>query len=254
MPYQDFYDRLVNNAMELACRMMRSGAEVRNVEKTVDRLCRAYGAYECSVFAIASCMIATIRFDNNIVINRSKRIAPSATALDKLEAYNKLSRQICAEKPDITFIEEKLEEIEKQKSIGFLRIFGYIIGAGAFTVFVGGNFLDFFAAAIIGALVFFCDNLRHETNKLIYTLLMCVAVGCIAIILTRLGLGSDSDKITIGGLMLFMPTLTLCNSVKDMLHGDIFTGVYCFIDALLTTLIIALGVYFSNVLLGGLIT
>ncbi len=254
MPNHEFYDRLVNNAMELAGRMMQSGAEVRNVEKTVERLCRAYGAYDCSVFAISSCMIVTIRFENSIVINRSKRIDPAATALDKLEAYNKLSRQICSEKPNMEFIEEKINGIEVQQNNRFLHIFGYIIAAGAFTLFIGGSFFDFIASALIGALVFYCDKFRYKTSKLIYTLLMCVIVGCIAIILPGIGIGTSSDKIAVGGLMLFMPTLTLCNSVKDMLHGDIFTGIYCFIDALLTALMLALGVYCANVLSGGLLT
>ena len=39
MPEQIFYERIVRDAMELACRMMKCGAEVRNVEKTVERLC-----------------------------------------------------------------------------------------------------------------------------------------------------------------------------------------------------------------------
>lgn len=254
MPEQIFYERIVRDAMELACRMMKCGAEVRNVEKTVERLCTAYGASECSVFAITSYMFATIRFRSHTV-NCSKRISGAVTALDRLEEYNDLSRFICRERPDPELIESRMAEIEKMRPPALLHMLGYILGAGSLTVLVGGSLFDFLVSAAIGMIVFFCDRLikRRGINKLIYTMLMCTAVGCLAILSVSLGIGTDMDKIIIGDIMLFIPTLTLCNSIKDMLHGDIFTGVYSFIDALLVTLMIALGFYIAELLLGGML-
>lgn len=254
MPEQIFYERIVRDAMELACCMMKCGAEVRNVEKAVERLCTAYGASECSVFAITSYMFATIRFRNHTV-NCSKRISGAVTALDQLEDYNDLSRYICREKPDPELIESRIREIGEKRPPLLLHLFGYLIGAGSLTVLVGGSISDFFVSAAIGMIIFFFDKLIRQRgiNKLIYTMLMCTAVGCLSILSVSIGMGTDMDKIIIGVIMLFIPTLTLCNSIKDMLHGDIFTGVYSFIDALLITLMIALGFYISKLLMGGLI-
>lgn len=251
MPEQIFYERIVNDAIELACRMMKCGAEVRNVEKTVERLCSAYGASECSVFAITSYMFATIHFRNHTV-NASKRISGTMTSLDKLEAYNTLSRFICREKPHPEIIEARMAEIEKTNPPLPLHILGYIIGAGSLTSLVGGNISDFIVSAVIGIFVFLCDKYikRRGINKLIYTILMCTAVGCLAMLAVHLGITAVSDKIIIGCIMLFIPTLSLCNSIKDMLYGDIFTGVYCFIDALLVTLMIALGFYIAELIAG----
>lgn len=249
---QEFYERLVSDALDLAGCMMRCGAEVRNVENTIERICTAYGAVRCDVFALSLSVFATIWFPGNAPVNCSRRIAKAGTSLNQLEEYNDLSRYVCRERPEPEYIEKRMAEIKVNCGRKWWYILGYIIGAGAFTAFVGGDWRDCVIAAVIGAFIFFCDEYlkRNGMNKLIYTLLMCAVTGCLAIFSVRWGLGKNSDKIMIGDIMLFIPTLTLCNAVKDMLYGDIFTGVYYFIDAVLITFMIALGFYISEALVG----
>ena len=102
-------------------------------------------------------------------------------------------------------------------------------------------------------LVFFFDQFLKTTyaNKLVYTLFACMVTGWLAILCVNLGLGTHLDKIMMGDVMLFIPTLALCNSLKDMLHGDILTGVYRSIEAMLIASAIAGGFFVANVTLGG---
>ncbi|WP_163427057.1 threonine/serine exporter family protein, partial [Eubacterium pyruvativorans] len=65
-------------------------------------------------------------------------------------------------------------------------------------------------------------------------------------------LGHHEDKVIIVCVMFFIPTLALCNAVKDMLNSDIITGLYRFTEALLITTAMTTGFFFARVFMGDL--
>ena len=72
-----------------------------------------------------------------------------------------------------------------------------------------------------------------------------------AILLVRLGLGQDTNRIIIGNIMLLIPGIALTNSLRDMISGDIMSGMLRFFDAVLVAAAIAAGYIFAAQLLGG---
>ena len=56
-----------------------------------------------------------------------------------------------------------------------------------------------------------------------------------------------------GGIMLLIPGIAMTNAVRDMLIGDIATGMLRLTNAVLTAAAIACGFALSIILLGGVL-
>ena len=97
---------------------------------------------------------------------------------------------------------------------------------------------------------------RKGADSLSHSLLCCnrsMAVRCsaAAITATNLGLGHDPNEIIIGNIMLLIPGIALTNSLRDMISGDIISGLLRFLDAILVAVAIAAGYILAARLLGG---
>jgi uncharacterized membrane protein YjjP (DUF1212 family) len=64
-------------------------------------------------------------------------------------------------------------------------------------------------------------------------------------------MGEHLDKIIIGNVMLLMSGVQLTNSIRDLIGGDIMSGVLRFADAMITAIAVASGFVLATMLLGG---
>ena len=62
LPYD--YDDVLDTILDIGCRLLESGAEVRRVEDTMERLCLAYGAHDVDVFSIVVLAGVTVEGPN----------------------------------------------------------------------------------------------------------------------------------------------------------------------------------------------
>ena len=71
---------------------------------------------------------------------------------------------------------------------------------------------------------------------------ICAALGGVtAVILTRSGLGSSVNSIILGNIMLMIPGLALTTSLRDLISGDIISGLLGLCTAVLKAIAIAVG-------------
>ena len=70
---------------------------------------------------------------------------------------------------------------------------------------------------------------------------MSAISGFLAILFTYIGLGNNLDKIIIGVVMVFVPTLAIVNGIKDIFYRDIVSGVYRIIEATFIATSMAVG-------------
>ena len=105
-----FLKQVLIQAMDLGKMMLISGAGVSRVEDTIERICLAYGAREVEAFTITSSIVVTVTTEDGDVFTQTKRIKYYKTDFHKLDRLNDLSRYVCREKPDITYLEEKLSD------------------------------------------------------------------------------------------------------------------------------------------------
>ena len=90
-------NRLLQLLLETGERLMASGAEVKRVEDTLERIGVAYGAERMNVFVITSSIVITLERSDGTLLTHTRRITKSGTDFLALERINALSRECCRE-------------------------------------------------------------------------------------------------------------------------------------------------------------
>lgn len=257
MDYNDIdYNILLKDVLDIGEYMLVGGAEVSRVEDSITRMCKSYGCKSVDVYIITCNMQATIETPKGKMLSQNRRIKKSAANFDRIDYLNDLSRYICAKKPDLETLETKFQEIlARPNPKPWFNYLAGILTAAGFAVFFGGNFKDFIAAGIMGAVMILAEKtiLKNENNQIVFNFVVSVVGGIIAILLVKLGIGQHQDFIMIGGIMIVIPGMAMTNSIRDMLIGDVASGVLRLISTLLIAVSIAAGFAFSIIVLGGLI-
>jgi uncharacterized membrane protein YjjP (DUF1212 family) len=76
---------------------------------------------------------------------------------------------------------------------------------------------------------------------MVKSLISSFAAGILSVLCVKVGFGHHVDKIIIGTIMLEIPGLSFGNALRDLLCGDTLAGTMRLIQAILQTLMIALG-------------
>ena len=76
--------------------------------------------------------------------------------------------------------------------------------------------------------------------------------GFAAITFVHFGFGHDANMIMIGDIMLLIPGLMLVNSVREMLCGDIMSGLLRLLESIVLALSIACGFAVAIMTLGSI--
>ncbi len=230
-------------ALNVGAEILRAGGEIHRVEDTVTRICRAYGAEAVDVFAITSLITAEVRMPNGSFATRNRRVPFTYNHLARLEALNALSRTICKSPISAAEVDARLEEIRLYRPVPeWLCYIGGMLATGGFAVFFGGSLLDGLAAAVIAFLLTLFARLRPlRINSMVKSLISSFAAGILSVLCVKVGFGHHVDKIIIGTIMLEIPGLSFGNALRDLLCGDTLAGTMRLIQAILQTLMIALG-------------
>ena len=230
-------------ALNVGAEILRAGGEIHRVEDTVTRICRAYGAVAVEVFAITSLITAEVRMPDGSFATRNRRVPVTYNHLARLEALNALSRTICKNPISAVEVDARLEDIRLYRPVPeWLCYLGGMLATGGFAVFFGGSLLDGLAAAVISFLLTLFARLRPlRINSMVKSLISSFAAGVLSVLCVEIGFGHHVDKIIIGTIMLEIPGLSFGNSLRDLLCGDTLAGTMRLIQALLQTLMIALG-------------
>lgn len=134
-------NRLLQLLLETGERLMASGAEVKRVEDTLERIGVAYGAERMNVFVITSSIVITLERSDGTLLTHTRRITKSGTDFLALERINALSRECCREPLPLDLFEQRLRECVPPKKQWQMYL-GSVLAAGSFAVFFGGSFAD----------------------------------------------------------------------------------------------------------------
>ena len=235
---------LIDSILNVGKAMVVNGTEVRKVEDAMERMLKSYGLETSDIFVMSTVIILTVLLEDGRFYTQSKRIIRTKTDLGRYEDFNKLSRFIVENNPKPEVINKKVEEIYLSSDNGeTYESLGFVLGSGAFSIFFGGNIFDGITSGFIGYIIYLMNKKfkKPDTNKILYTVFSSIVTAMITLVLVRLGIGSNIDKIMIGDIMLFMPGLGIINSVKDIFYGDIITGLFGFVEYILVALAIVIG-------------
>lgn len=252
------YEKILQSILDIGEEMIVSGAEVSRVEDAINRMCRAYGANDdrINVFIITSNIQVTIEAPDGHIITQIRQIIRFDVNFDRLDYLNALSRYVCEHTPDHVKIQEMFKEVmERPAPRKAAKLFGSVLVAASFAVFFGGSVRDGISAGLMGAVIVVMEDimLKRESNQIVYNFIVSAVAGAAAILTVTLGLGENENLIMMGGIMLLIPGIAMTNAVRDMLTGDIATGMLRLANAILIAAAIACGFALSIVLLGGVL-
>lgn len=237
---------------EIGFRLLTHGASINRVEDTICRIAMAYGM-KADVFAIPSSLVLTITDSELRTFTITRRVYHSDLNLDRVDRINALSREICRDKPDYDTVIQKLDEISSRPVYSYMmQLFAAAAASGGFAIFFKGGFYDAVAAALIGFLarLSFTKIEQLQGGILLSNIVGGAVCALLSILSNQLFPQLKTSVITISTLMLLVPGLTMTNSMRDLVAGDIITGVMKATEAVIIAAGIAIGVIFVLALSG----
>ncbi len=237
------YHELLNLSADIGRLLLQNGAEIYRVEESMERFFAAYGV-SGQVYCVPTTIIATILTPEGENISKGVRVRSRGTDFDKVMAVNDLCRRVCREKPELSAVREELSKIPKRPVYSLpLTCLGWALVGSTFALIFGGNFFDAACAFPIGVLVCLLQFLLNklEANQFFSLMVESFLIGTLAILSVKLGLAGNADKVIIGVLMNLVPGIALTNCIRDILAGDLMSGVAKIAEVFLIAVFIALG-------------
>ena len=236
--------------------MLQSGAEVNRVETTITHMAQAYGFTKFDVFTITSCIIITAHEEDGNILTQCRHVKGYDTNLNKIERCNAISREYCENKMTVTELHERIKNVREEQTYPLWAYFLlYGMGAAVFTGFFGGGFMDMLAAMIGGFWVRIVQmtGRRLKVQNIVLTLVCSLASALLVVGMVHLGLGEATDKIVMGNIMLLIPGIALTSSVRDLISGDLISGMLGVCEAVVRAVAIAAGVALVAWMMGGVL-
>lgn len=224
--------------------MLCSGAEVSRVENTIWHMAKAYGFTRVDVYTIIFSIVVTVHDEEGNIETQTRRIETRDTNMRKVEKINALSRRVCENPLPVEELKAETQKIKQETGYPSWLVFVvYGVSSAAFTVFFGGGVGDavasFFGGLIIRLVLL--AGIRLHIQTIVLNMLCAAVAGLIAIPMVKLGVGNSIDMILIGNIMLLIPGLAFTISLRDMIRGDLISGLLGLCEAVIKAIAIAGG-------------
>ena len=236
--------------------LLSSGAELYRAEETMHRIADAMHIKDLDAYVTNRGIFASGNVPGKGIESRIMSVPDKELNIDKIEAVNELSREVCSNRMDLSYLKTSLQNIANMGEQNVVeKILSYFLGAGCFSYAIGTSFRDSLCAAIIGSLVGFYmiwSKYRIKSRVLI-TIIASVLTALLSNLFVAIGLGSQLSFIIIGAMMDLVPGVAFVNSVREFSQNNFATGQTLLTSALLTCVSMASGVALVEQLVSGTI-
>ncbi|MGL5311920.1 MAG: threonine/serine exporter family protein [Peptostreptococcaceae bacterium] len=244
---QDYKKDVLRLALFLGELMLANGAETYRVEDSVLRICRSRGFYHISVFTSPTVIIISDeRFDG---LSFMKTIKSRSINLSKISTLNNFSREF-VNNSDLP-IEEAIEQL---RTLGNSSNYpAYVVniatglGSAFFACLLGGNnivnFIFTFITSIL-AVIFYNKMMRLSSIPAFSSLSASFFIALAGVFFTQIGVLDTPRMLIVGSIMPLLPGVSFIKGIRDLISGDLISGVARAFDAGMTAVSIACGVGF----------
>jgi len=236
--------QMLNLAAEMGYQLMVSGAEIYRTEDSIIRLFRAYGVDSGEVFAIPNCLIVSVKGEDGEPITRIRRVPSHDTDLERLERYNALSRALCREIPEYEDAMKRLQEVLNERSAYSLRVrlIGFLVGTAFFCMLFGGCPLDALFSGICGVVVGLSLSAmsQMDANGFFKTMVASAVAALPALVCGQIW-PLNQDVVIAGAYMPLFPGMAFTTAMRDIMAGDLLSGLEKVAECILIAIAIVLG-------------
>ncbi|NLM39965.1 MAG: threonine/serine exporter family protein [Firmicutes bacterium] len=224
--------------------LLTNGAEIQRVEETIARMGKAAGFLSAEGFATPTGLFVSFYAPDGRVYTRVRRIRAVKNNIAKIAAVNSLSRAYASGEISTDEVKEALLELTKPEAVYFWpAILASGPGCAGFALIFDGSMLDALFAGIIGMLVALIGAWLSQYP--IPRIASSAVGGTIVALCARLFCqfsAADMNKIILGAVMVLVPGVLMTTSLRDMLSGELVSGVSRGADALAIAVGVAAGV------------
>ena len=225
--------------------MLINGAETYRVEDTILRICNSRGFNHINVFTSPTVIIISdYKFDGYSFL---KTIKSRSIDLQKISLLNDFSRKFVSNK-EIT-VEDAKKEIKKiSRTESYSELMQYIstgIGSAFFAGLVEGNNIPTFIATFITSILavkIYNKIMGLSSISAFSSLISSSFIAFVGVILTQLNIITAPTMLVVGAIMPLLPGVSFIKGIRDLISGDLMSGVARAFDAGVTAVSIACGV------------
>lgn len=224
---------------------LQSGAETYRVEDIITRICRHHGL-NAQCFVSITCIITSVRNYKGELFCSVERVASRTTNLNKVHSINQLVRDL--KKHDFDSFTKSVVAIDREIPYNKLYYFlAYCFGAFFFALLFKGDIRDAISAFVGGGLIFLISDFANklQTNTFFLNTLGGFVCTLFSYLSVKVGFTSTVSYSTIGTIMLLVPGIALTNAVRDLVAGDLLSGISRAVEAFLVGVALASGTGFA---------
>lgn len=233
---------IASNAGEL---LLENGAEVYRAEETVERIVSSVkNVKDVDVYSTFNGIMISYQVGSNIK-SSVRKVKSRKYNLSKIDKINNFSRNFCQGKIDFYKALEILDNINKEQSIPkAYEIMGVAIATAAFTAVINKNALEIFVAFFVGlmAIIITTKTEEKQLGFFINNFFTGILISLFTLVFKRFLPNINIDNIIIGAMMPFLAGALLTTGVRDLMSGNVTSGLTAALTAILTTIALALGV------------
>ena len=225
--------------------MLVNGAETYRVEDTILRICKSRNYCHINVFTSPTVIIISdYRFDGYSFMRTIKN---RSIDLNKISLLNSFSREFVSNK-DLS-VQDAIKELKKivhKTSYSHLVVsFSTGIGSAAFAALLEGNNLPTFISTFITSIVavmIYNKIMKVSAIPAFSSFIASIFIATIGAVLSQIGVLSTPALLIVGSIMPLLPGVSFIKGLRDLIAGDLISGVARAFDAGVTAISIACGV------------
>lgn len=229
--------------------ILTNGAEIYRTEDTITRICQAYGMKYVQSLVTPTGIFISIDDGSQISETVVRRIHRRGLNLTKISQVNQLSRRLQTDPLDYQTAIADLDEINHSKNQYPLNLVIFLssLGACVNVVLINGNYINILPAfiAALGALL--------TTNKIgflkevnfVPQIIAGFVAGSISLFFYHLKIGDNLPIIIVSSILPFVPGVSLTNSIRDAISGDLISATSRGMEAAFVTVSLAIGAAFA---------
>ncbi len=226
--------------------MLKNGAETSRVEETMDHIARACGAVKAESFVIPTGVFLTVTDGAGRTLTTMRRVRDRTINLDRIAKVNELSRRLADSRLEYTEANTLLEGIAKERT-GFSLLPSAVASGlvgGGFALLQNGGVGEIAAAFCGAATVRFIAHVVSQLHGVRFTFefLGGLAAALVGSLVHFFWPEVSRDIIIVGGLMPLVPGVAITNAIRDVIAGDLLSGLSRGLEAALTAVAVAMGV------------
>lgn len=225
--------------------LLSSGAEISRTEDTMNYITRAMNFKDLEAYVSNRGIFATAKKADRTEITRIYNVPEVDINLSKIESVNALSRRITQKNITIEEIESELNQIDTMSDYSFFwRLVAYTLGASGFSYAIGSSITDSIIAGIIGLIlgVYMCTIKRILNSDVLITILGSILIALLGNLFIHFELGSNLSVILLGAMIDIVPGVPFVNAIREYSQNNYNTGITLMMGALLTCILMAVGV------------